>query len=257
MATETAAVEAPLATGSARPPLGSATKPTFITTTSCPYAQRSWIALNEKGVEYEPVFVDLKNKPEWFFPLNPYGRVPTLAWQEGGEDRSLYESLVVNEYVEDGFEGPSLLPANPVARARARLLIDQFGAKFSPAFGRVMFATDAPEAAAAASALDEAIRWLDGALDPSGPYACGDAFTLADCALAPFAIRLGVLGPLCGYEPPAGAARVAAWREACLARPSVRASMVPSDPQAYLDKMLDTYKSYVADRKAAAAAAKK
>jgi hypothetical protein len=37
------------------------------------------------------VFVDLAAKPEWFFPLNPYGRVPTLAWAEGGKEESLYE----------------------------------------------------------------------------------------------------------------------------------------------------------------------
>jgi glutathione S-transferase len=99
-----------------------------------------------------------------------------------------------------------------------------------------MFAADPADAAPAAAALDEAVRWLDGALDPSGPYATGEAFSLADCALAPFALRLGVLGELCGYEPPADAARFAAWREACLARPSVRASMVPSDPKAYFAK---------------------
>ena len=41
-------------------PDGTAARPTFITTWSCPYAQRTWIALNEKGVAYEPVHVDLK-----------------------------------------------------------------------------------------------------------------------------------------------------------------------------------------------------
>jgi hypothetical protein len=53
--------------------------------------QRTWIALNEKGVKYNRVFVDLKEKPEWFFPLNPYGRVPTLAWKDGRGTHSLYE----------------------------------------------------------------------------------------------------------------------------------------------------------------------
>jgi hypothetical protein len=61
-----------LAAGSAEPPAGpDRLHPTFITTWSCPYAQRTWIALNAKGIEFTPIFVDLMNKPEWFFKHNP------------------------------------------------------------------------------------------------------------------------------------------------------------------------------------------
>lgn len=245
-----------LSAGSERPRLGTTDAPTFITTTTCPYAQRSWIAAEEKGISYTPVLVDLKAKPEWFFDYNPYGRVPTLAWEDGGGSHSLYESLIVNEYIEDAFPGPSLLPAGPLDRAKARLLIDQFGAKFSPAFGRVMFSGGGdPEAAAA---LDEAVRWLDGALDPKGPFALGENFTLADCALAPFAIRLRLLEPLSGYKAPEDASRVHAWVEACLARPSVQRTMVQEDPdKSYFEQLLEVYRKYVDDRKKAAAVAGK
>lgn len=50
----------------------------------------------------------------------------------------------------------------------------------------------------------------------------GEAFTLVDCALAPFGLRLGVLEGLCGYKVPADLSRVARWREAVAARPSVQ-----------------------------------
>jgi hypothetical protein len=57
-----------LSTGSPAPAVGpDPLRPTFITTWSCPYAQRTWIMLNEKGINFTPVFVDLKQKPEWFF----------------------------------------------------------------------------------------------------------------------------------------------------------------------------------------------
>ena len=72
-----------LSAGSSQPAIGlDADNPTFITTWTCPYAQRTWIVLNEKGVKYDPVYVDLVNKPEWFLQHNPYGRVPTLVWQD-------------------------------------------------------------------------------------------------------------------------------------------------------------------------------
>lgn len=61
-----------LASGSAEPPAGQdRLHPTFITTWSCPYAQRTWIALNAKGIDFTPVFVDLMDKPSWFFKHNP------------------------------------------------------------------------------------------------------------------------------------------------------------------------------------------
>lgn len=243
-----------LAAGSTQPILGTREAPTFITTWNCPYAQRTWIALNEKGVDFKPVFVDLRSKPEWFFPLNPKGQVPTLAWQEPDGPQSLYESLVCNEYVQEGFQGPGLLPDNPVARSKVRLLIDQFGQKFAPALVKVMFASEA-DSEAAKKGLDEAVAWLDSALDPQGPYAAGAAFTLADAALAPFALRLPVLEGLAGYETPASAKRVAAWTAALLERPSVQASMAPPDPKrTYQEQLLDTYKDYVAARKAATTA---
>lgn len=61
-----------LAAGSAEPPAGpDRLHPTFITTWSCPYAQRTWIALNAKGIDFNPVFVDLLDKPAWFLKHNP------------------------------------------------------------------------------------------------------------------------------------------------------------------------------------------
>lgn len=70
---------------------------------------------------------------------------------------SLYESLICNEYLED--LAPGHLPSSPAAAAAVRLLIDQFGAKVGPAFGKVMFGGGEGEAAAAAGKeLDEALR---------------------------------------------------------------------------------------------------
>jgi glutathione S-transferase len=180
-------------------------------------------------------------------------------WKDGdnGKEASMYESLICNEFIDDAYPGPALMPPAPLARARARLLIDQFGAKFGAAFGRVMFSSgDGPEAAAAKAALDEALAWLDTELDAAGPYALGAQFTLADCAMAPFALRLPLLAALSGYKPPQGLARYERYAAALAARPSVKASMRPPEAgRPYEEQLIDTYKVYVAQRKEAAAAA--
>lgn len=225
---------APLGSGSTPPSLAgtSAAAPVFLTTQSCPYAARTWLALEESGLPFTPVFVDLKNKAEWHLQFNPYGRVPTLAWaapppMTAGVQpaaSSLFESLVCNEFVNDACGG-KLLPSDPAAAAGARLLIDQFFVKFGPAFGGLMFAEDGSDKAGeAAGKVDEALAWLErntaddvapgqgaaassdaGAASPAPLFLLGapsssssggaPQFTLADAAIYPFVSRLSGVMP--------------------------------------------------------------
>jgi len=90
----------------------------------CPYCARVRIALAEKGIEYETVEIDLADRPEWIYELNATGRVPVL--DDGGF--VLPESEVIMGYLEDRHPEPALLPADPVGRARARLLVHRFDA---------------------------------------------------------------------------------------------------------------------------------
>jgi glutathione S-transferase len=85
----------------------------------CPYCARVRIALAEKGIEHEVTQVDLADRPEWLLELNPpYGRVPVLD--------GLPESEVIMELLEEIHPEPALLPADPAARARARLQVHRF-----------------------------------------------------------------------------------------------------------------------------------
>jgi glutathione S-transferase len=85
----------------------------------CPYCARVRIALAEKGIEHEVTQVDLADRPEWLLELNPpYGRVPVLD--------GLPESEVIMELLEEIHPEPALLPADPAARARARLQMHRF-----------------------------------------------------------------------------------------------------------------------------------
>ena len=86
----------------------------LIDATRCPYCARVRIALAEKGIEHDVTQVDLSDRPQWLRELNPpYGRVPVLD--------GLPESGVIMELLEELHPEPALLPADPAARARARL----------------------------------------------------------------------------------------------------------------------------------------
>ena len=85
----------------------------------CPYCARVRIALAEKGISYETVVIDLADRPAWVYELNPIGKVPVLE-RDGWV---LPESAVINEYLEEAFPEPALLPADAAQRATARLLI--------------------------------------------------------------------------------------------------------------------------------------
>src|SRR3712207_66667 len=91
-------------------------KPRLYNTQRCPYARRTRIVLYEKGIDFEVREVDLGNKSEEFLSVSPYGKVPVLAVN----GISLYESNVVNEYLDEIHETPRLMPRNPELRALAR-----------------------------------------------------------------------------------------------------------------------------------------
>ena len=85
----------------------------------CPYCARVRIVLAEKGIEYEPIEIDLSDRPAWIYEKNATGRVPVVeedAW-------ILPESAVIMEYLEERYPEPALLAADPADRALARLWI--------------------------------------------------------------------------------------------------------------------------------------
>ncbi|MFY8131058.1 MAG: glutathione S-transferase N-terminal domain-containing protein, partial [Burkholderiaceae bacterium] len=87
--------------------------------TTCPYSQRCRLVLFEKGMDFEIRDVDLFNKPEDISVMNPYGQVPILVER----DLILYESNIINEYIDERFPHPQLMPPDPVQRARVRLFL--------------------------------------------------------------------------------------------------------------------------------------
>ena len=100
-------------------PYGQTIMMTLYSGTTCPFSQRCRIVLYEKGMDFQIIDVDLFNKPEDLAVMNPYNQVPVLVER----DLILYESNIINEYIDDRFPHPQLMPADPVMRARARLFL--------------------------------------------------------------------------------------------------------------------------------------
>ena len=104
----------------------------------CPYAQRVRLVAAAKNIEYETVNVTLKKKPEWYLKVNPLGQVPFLQYSDG---RTLAESLIIAEYLDNLYPENKLQPSDPFINAQHKLLIERFSKVISP-FYRVMRKTD-------------------------------------------------------------------------------------------------------------------
>ncbi|MEK7782313.1 MAG: glutathione S-transferase N-terminal domain-containing protein, partial [Candidatus Binatota bacterium] len=86
--------------------------------------------------------VDLKNKPKELLELNPYAKVPVLV--DG--DAVVYESAIINEYLEEKFSQTSLMSKELVQRAQARIWIDFCNTRLQAAGSKVAHGED-PEMA--------------------------------------------------------------------------------------------------------------
>lgn len=195
----------------------------------CPFVQRSQVMLIEKGVAFEVDYVDLKNKPGWFLELSPTAKVPTLeVVTDDGRHVVLFESLVINEYLDEAAAGPPMLPADPLDKARARAWIEFSTVLLQDCFA-LTAARDEEELAPVLARVRAGLDRLERELG-DGPFFLGDSMSLVDAAFVPALQRLKFADEL--YPPMAlfgeHRPRVTRWWGSIEARPSVPAS-APAD----------------------------
>src|SRR5450755_2260960 len=130
---------------------------TLFSARACPFAHRSRLALAEKRLDFELVEIDLQNKPAWFNTVSNYGKVPAL---QHGQER-IIESAIVNEYLDEVFPEPALLPKDPGTRATARIWIDYANTRFVPAWGTLLRAASEAARESARDALFESLAYLE------------------------------------------------------------------------------------------------
>src|SRR5262249_8793644 len=152
--------------------------------------------------------------------LSPLGKTPVLKVG----DTAIFESAVILEYLEET-QPVALHPADPVTRAEHRSWIEFASATLNDIWG-LYTAPDEAAFGAKAKTLSDKFATLERRLGP-GRYFAGDKFSLVDAAFGPvfryFDVfdRIGELGIL------ANKPRLAAWRAALAARPSVAGAVAP------------------------------
>ncbi|NJM32512.1 MAG: glutathione S-transferase [Limnobacter sp.] len=188
--------------------------------TTCPFSHRCRFVLHEKGMDFEIKDIDLFNRPDDINTMNPYGQVPILVERE----LVLYESNIINEYIDERFPHPQLMPADPVMRARTRLFLFNFERELFMNVGIL-------ERAGNPKAMDKARQGIREQLTQLAPvfvknkFMLGEEFSMLDVSLAPLMWRLQ------HYEIdlPKSAAPLLKYAERIFSKPAFTDALTPSE----------------------------
>ena len=151
--------------------------------TTCPFSQRCRIVLYEKGMDFQVIDVDLFAKQEDQAVVNPYGRVPVLVER----DLILYEPNIINEYIDERFPHPQLMPGDPVMRAKARQLLSGMEREIFVHIEAIE--KNSKTADKARQTIRERLIEL-APIFTKQKHMLGDEFSMLDVAIAPLLWRL-------------------------------------------------------------------
>lgn len=190
----------------------------------CPFCRKVRVALTEKRLKYDKVSVDLRKKEqkkEEFLKLNPYGKVPVLI----DNGTAIYESSVINEYLDEKYPDTPLMPSDPAERAGVRVLVDfcesRFHAPWFNIYLQITFKTeDTRDKELIKRSKDELKEHLSRLNDElKGRDYLAGAYSLADIAFTP---RVAILDSLT-IQIPTEFKNVVDWIERIKSRRSYQA----------------------------------
>ena len=187
--------------------------------TTCPFSHRCRIVLYEKGMDFQINDVDLHGKKNELSVMNPYNRTPVLVER----DLILYESNIINEYIDDRFPHPQLMPADPISKSRARLFLFRFENEIFSNIDFLEKGTDKQNSNAKISVRDSLLQIAP--VFSKQNYILGDEFTILDVTLAPLLWRLDHYG----IKLPKSAAPLLKYAERIFSRNSFIDSLTPSE----------------------------
>ncbi len=186
--------------------------------TVCPYSHRCRIVLYEKGMDFEIIDVDQMDKSEDVAAINPYNKVPVLVER----DLVLTEANIINEYIDERFPHPQLMPADPVMRGRARLFLHRFEQELYSNVNLIQQGGKTPEKARAI--IKDNLLQLSQILSKQ-KYLLGNEFSMLDVAVAPLLWRLDHYGIQMGKD----AAPLMKYAERLFARQGFIDSLTPAE----------------------------
>ena len=186
-------------------------------------SDRVKIALAEKGLAWDGVTVSLAKKdqkrPE-HLGRNPYGKIPVID----DDGKILFESCIINEYLDEKYPNPPLMPKDPFLRGRGRILVDYALNYLHEPYWTLRGEMLKKESERNTAVMDEKRRtlrklleYLEEALGDK-PYFLGD-FSLTDIAIIPRFLRMETYGAM----PAPALPKLNQWLERMKERSSVQA----------------------------------
>jgi len=191
----------------------------------CPYVQRAVILLTEKDIAHKRTYIDLANKPDWFLPLSPLGRVPILQMGE----TVLFESQVIAEYLDETTPG-SLHPGDPLEKARHRSWIE-YGSETLNSISGFYNASDEALFDEKRQALRRKFERIDQEI--AGVFFAGSDFYMIDGVWGTIFRYLDVFDEIADFELLNGLDKTNTWRENVSSRPSV----ISAPPEGYAERL--------------------
>jgi RNA polymerase-associated protein len=139
-------------------------------------------------MDFEVIDVDMMHKSEDVAAINPYNKVPVLVER----DLVLYEANIINEYIDERFPHPQLMPPDPVMRGRARLFLHRFEHELYSQVDLIQHGV-AKSADKARAVIHDNLIQLAQILTKQ-KFLLGDEFSMLDVAIAPLLWRLDYYG---------------------------------------------------------------
>ena len=204
----------------------------------CPYAQRTRMLMIEKELPFELIEVDLRNKPDWFLAVSPYGKVPVIV----DDGKTIYESAIINEYLDEKFKNIPLMPAGPFERAKARIWMDYCSNKYLVLSRKLLTDNGNNELQIQnKEKLRQALIYMEKECfekNENGNFWLGEKISLVDLHYAPFFERFSAFKELFGVEWPEECVKLKGWWKAIEERDSYKMTVLPTDQHVDLYKSL-------------------
>ncbi len=200
----------------------------------CPFAQKTRILLNEKNLDYKYIEIDLDNKPESFLKISPNGKVPLIKHK----DQYIYESDIINEYVNEVFPASSMLSEDPFIRAQMRIWIAYCNGELVPAYYKLLLSQDAAQYPVLRENLTKILLHIEKEgfeqWSHMGPYFFGGIISLVDICFYPFFERFVTNEYYRNAAIPEKCYQLRTWIRHMRAHPSVRLTSNP--PEFYINR---------------------
>ena len=191
----------------------------------CLFSHACRFVLKEKEIDCDVVFTTDKQVEDAVAELNPYGETPTLA----DRDLVLYDVVVVNEYLDERFPHPPLMPSDPTTRAQARVMISRLRRDWLDDVQNRMASGVKLEKNLARSLSDGLVAMSNHFLE--NKYVLGEDFSLVDAYLVALLWRL----PLLQVNLPRQGGKILDYGNRMFAKPSFQESLSAAEREMRAD----------------------